>query len=95
MNAPLCDYTAASPAPPCLLVIFGGSGDLARRKLLPSLYNLARHGFLEEHFAVLALGSKPLSDDAMRERARTIGSAVRGEDGLARAVAAIERAVHE
>ena len=68
MNAPLCDDSAASPAPPCVLVIFGGSGDLARRKLLPSLYNLARHGFLDEHFAVLALGSKPLSDEAMRER---------------------------
>jgi glucose-6-phosphate 1-dehydrogenase len=49
-------------------VIFGGSGDLARRKLLPSLYNLAQHGFLAEHFAVLALGSKPLADEAMRER---------------------------
>jgi glucose-6-phosphate 1-dehydrogenase len=68
VNAPLCDDSAASPAPPCVLVIFGGSGDLARRKLLPSLYNLARHGFLDEHFAVLALGSKPLSDEAMRER---------------------------
>jgi UDP:flavonoid glycosyltransferase YjiC (YdhE family) len=35
-----------------------------------------------------------VSDDAMRERARTIGSAVRAEDGLARAIAAIERAAH-
>ena len=68
VTAPLCDYGASSPAPPCMLVLFGGSGDLARRKLLPSLYNLAKHGFLDEHFAVLALGSKPLSDEAMRER---------------------------
>ena len=68
VTAPLCDYSASSPAPPCMLVLFGGSGDLARRKLLPSLYNLAKHGFLDEHFAVLALGSKPLSDEAMRER---------------------------
>src|SRR5262249_2394111 len=36
--------------------------------LLPSLYNLARHGFLDEHLAIVALGSKPLSDEAMRER---------------------------
>jgi glucose-6-phosphate 1-dehydrogenase len=50
------------------LVIFGGSGDLTHRKLLPSLYNLARHGFLDEHFAIVALGSKPLSDEVMRER---------------------------
>ena len=45
--------------------------------------------------ALAAAIKTALSDDAMRERARTIGSAVRGEDGLARAVAAIERAVHE
>jgi glucose-6-phosphate 1-dehydrogenase len=68
MNAPLCDYGDVTPAPPCTLVVFGGSGDLARRKLLPALYNLARLGFLDEHTAVLALGSKPLSDDAIRER---------------------------
>jgi glucose-6-phosphate 1-dehydrogenase len=51
-----------------VFVIFGGSGDLTRRKLLPSLYNLARQGFLNERFAILGLGSKPLSDESFRER---------------------------
>ncbi len=68
MIASPCDDVGAQPAPPCQLVIFGGSGDLTQRKLLPSLYNLARNGFLDEHFAIVALGSKPLSDDVMRER---------------------------
>ena len=68
MSAQPCDDPAANPAPPCALVIFGGSGDLTQRKLLPSLYNLARNGFLNEEFAIVALGSKPLSDDDMRER---------------------------
>src|SRR5262245_34664388 len=68
MSAPFCEVAGVTPAPPCLFVIFGGSGDLTRRKLLPSLYNLARNGFLDEHFAILALGSKPLSDETMRQR---------------------------
>ena len=67
-TADFCDYGDVTPAPPCLFVIFGGSGDLTRRKLLPSLYNLARQGFLNEKFAILALGSKPLTDESFRER---------------------------
>jgi len=34
----------AQPAPPCTVVIFGASGDLAKRKLIPSLYNLVACG---------------------------------------------------
>lgn len=40
-----------SPAPQTL-VIFGASGDLARRKLLPALYDLAFEGLLPERFAI-------------------------------------------
>jgi glucose-6-phosphate 1-dehydrogenase len=68
MTPPPCDVVDVSPAPPCVLVVFGGSGDLARRKLLPALFNLARTRFLDEQFAVLLLGAKPLSDEAVRER---------------------------
>jgi glucose-6-phosphate 1-dehydrogenase len=67
-TAEFCDYGDSTPAPPCVFVVFGGSGDLTRRKLLPSLYNLARQGFLSEHVAILGLGSKPLTDDAFRDR---------------------------
>ena len=38
--------TAPSPAQPCTLVIFGASGDLTRRKLLPAVYNLLLDGLL-------------------------------------------------
>ncbi len=37
------------PVEPCTLVIFGGSGDLARRRLIPALYNLLLDGLLPTH----------------------------------------------
>jgi glucose-6-phosphate 1-dehydrogenase len=52
-----------APADPCVLVIFGASGDLTRRKLLPSLYNLAEDGLLPEPFAVLGI-ARPAIDEA-------------------------------
>src|SRR5262249_8585135 len=41
---------------PCVLVIFGGDGDLAWRKLLPAVYNLNVDGVLPSHFAVVCFG---------------------------------------
>jgi len=55
------------PATPCVLVIFGGSGDLARRKLLPALFNLAREGLLPERFAIVGVGSSDLGDQGFRD----------------------------
>jgi glucose-6-phosphate 1-dehydrogenase len=43
-------------ADPCALVLFGATGDLAKRKLLPGLYNLFREGLLPEGFAIVAVG---------------------------------------
>jgi glucose-6-phosphate 1-dehydrogenase len=51
------------PAEPCVLVIFGASGDLAQRKLVPALYNLHRHGFLPERFAVIGVSGSMLTDE--------------------------------
>ena len=45
----------AKRADPCALVIFGVTGDLARRKLVPALYHLARAGSLPERFANIAV----------------------------------------
>jgi glucose-6-phosphate 1-dehydrogenase len=56
------------PATPCVLVIFGGSGDLAQRKLIPALYNLAEEGLLPERFAIVGVGSSDLGDAGYRER---------------------------
>ena len=48
-DAPLKDEAACGtkPAPPCTLVIFGAAGDLTKRLLMPSLYNLAGAGLLD------------------------------------------------
>ena len=54
----------------CLLVIFGGTGDLTKRKLLPALYDLACIGCTNPTFDVLGVGRTPLSDDQFRERMR-------------------------
>ena len=53
--------------PPCLLVIFGASGDLTKRKLVPALYGLFRENLLPEGFAVLGVSRTPYSDDTFRD----------------------------
>jgi glucose-6-phosphate 1-dehydrogenase len=45
---------------PCIVVIFGASGDLTKRKLLPALYHLEQGGLLPEDFAVLGVARRPL-----------------------------------
>src|SRR5512144_2877520 len=59
----------ASP-PPQARVVFGASGDLARRKLFPSLYDLAYEGLLPERYAVVGSGASRLDDAGFRERVR-------------------------
>ena len=54
-------------APPSVLVIFGASGDLTRRKLVPGLANLARHKRLPDEFAVVGVGRSDLDDEAFRQ----------------------------
>src|SRR5580704_2406661 len=45
---------------PCVVVIFGASGDLTKRKLLPALYHLEQAGNLPENFAVVGVARRPL-----------------------------------
>ncbi len=52
---------------PCLLVIFGATGDLARRKLFPALFNLHREGQLPQGFAVIGLGRRVENEGLFRE----------------------------
>jgi len=54
------------PVDPCTVVIFGGSGDLARRRLIPALYNLLLDGLLPSNYIVLGLGRTPMSDEEFR-----------------------------
>ncbi len=55
---------------PTILVIFGAAGDLAWRKLVPALYNLAVDGWLPEQFAVIGVDQKPLADDEFHKHLR-------------------------
>ena len=52
---------------PCSMVIFGASGDLTRRKLLPALYQLARGQRLPARFMVVGVARSPMSDDGFRQ----------------------------
>jgi glucose-6-phosphate 1-dehydrogenase len=60
---------AERPIDPCLLVVFGATGDLTRRKLLPALHNLACLGLLPPRFGVLAAVRRPTDDEAFRVEA--------------------------
>jgi glucose-6-phosphate 1-dehydrogenase len=53
-------------SPPCLLIVFGASGDLAKRKLLPALYHLANQDLLSSNFTVLGFARTPMDDDQFR-----------------------------
>src|SRR5438552_6199200 len=55
---------------PVTIVIFGGAGDLAHRKLLPALYNLHVDGLLPPRTAIVGVGRKPMTDDVYREFAK-------------------------
>lgn len=55
---------------PTIIVIFGGTGDLAKRKLIPAFYNLYLDGWMQEQFAIVGLGRTQLDDDSYRNRLR-------------------------
>src|SRR5713101_10011856 len=56
------------PGDPCVMVIFGASGDLTKRKLIPALYNLAREHFLSQEFAIIGIARRDMSNETFRER---------------------------
>ncbi|HEY7289940.1 MAG TPA: glucose-6-phosphate dehydrogenase [Vicinamibacterales bacterium] len=60
----------AVTAEPVTIVIFGGGGDLAHRKLLPALYNLHVDGLLPPRVAIVGVGRSDMSDDKYREFAK-------------------------
>lgn len=61
---------AEIPAPPVGMVVFGGSGDLARRKLFSSLFELFDRSLLSEQFYLLGAGRTEFSDEAFRQTVR-------------------------
>src|SRR5262245_6411406 len=66
---PLLDGLRIEPAPaPATLVIFGASGDLTRRKLLPAVYQLSRGQRLPARFHVIGVARTAMSDDQFRQQ---------------------------
>ncbi|MGA8555113.1 MAG: glucose-6-phosphate dehydrogenase, partial [Candidatus Acidiferrales bacterium] len=62
-------YFCEAPSDPCAIVMFGASGDLARRKLLPALYDLAFHECLAPRFRLVGYARTAMSDDDFRKKA--------------------------
>src|SRR5690625_2378503 len=56
-------------APPTIIVIFGASGDLTARKLIPAIYNLAADNLLPADFHLIGYGRRPIPDDEFRKHA--------------------------
>ncbi|HXH64647.1 MAG TPA: glucose-6-phosphate dehydrogenase, partial [Mariprofundaceae bacterium] len=57
-----------APSDPCLMVIFGASGDLTKRLLVPSLFNLYCDGLLPEAFAILGMAMDDYDDEGFRAK---------------------------
>ncbi len=55
-------------ATPVIIVIFGGTGDLTKRKLIPAFYNLSLEGWLPEKFAIIGLGRTELNNPDYQDR---------------------------
>ena len=69
-------------APPCAMVIFGATGDLTRRKLLPALYRLSQQRVVPGEFAILGSSRQPLSDDEFRAAMKEAVTEFGHEDAL-------------
>src|SRR5947208_9171498 len=68
-SKPLLDGLRIEPTPdPTTLVIFGASGDLTRRKLLPALYQLSRGQRLPARFSVIGVARSEMNDDEFRRQ---------------------------
>jgi glucose-6-phosphate 1-dehydrogenase len=58
----------AQPPADCLIVIFGASGDLTKRKLIPALYYLWESGQAPQHFAIVGISRTKFADDDYRDQ---------------------------
>jgi len=61
-------------AEPCTVVLFGASGDLAKRKVIPAMYDLAIHNALGPRYVIVGFARTPMSEDAFRT---TLGEAAK------------------
>jgi glucose-6-phosphate 1-dehydrogenase len=92
LGNPLHDGLRIEPTPgPTTFVIFGASGDLTRRKLLPAIYRLTRRGRLPARFAVIGIGRSQMDDEGFRtqfrESLKEFAGAGAGKDEIAESLA--------
>ena len=69
-------------AEPCVVVIFGSTGDLTRRKLLPALFRLAQQRLIPPEFAILGTSRQPMSDEEYRSTMREALAEFGDEEGI-------------
>lgn len=58
----------AKTVDPCVMVIFGATGDLTKRKLFPAIYNLAKNGHMPDNFAIVGVGRQEMLSDEFRDQ---------------------------
>ena len=66
--------TYGGAADPCAIILFGASGDLAKRKVIPAMYDLAQHDSLGERYAILGFARTSMTDESFRA---TVGEAAK------------------
>jgi len=71
LEKPLIESVRLEHTPdPCVMVIFGASGDLTKRKLLPAVYTLFKERLVPPNFSVVGFSRSPMSDDEFRSKMR-------------------------
>ena len=63
-----------SASEPCTVVLFGASGDLAKRKVIPAMFDLARHNALGSSYVIVGFARTPMNDESFRN---SIGEAAK------------------
>ena len=56
---------------PCTVVLFGASGDLAKRKVIPAMFDLASHNSLGPRYAIVGFARTPMTDESRQEYFRS------------------------
>src|SRR5215469_3385075 len=73
------DVSYGGASEPCAIVLFGASGDLAKRKVIPALFDLAAHDSLGSRYSIVGFARTPMNDETFRnvagEAAKTISEA--------------------
>src|SRR5471032_3212936 len=73
-SCPAVTASAPKKLPPTAAVIFGATGDLTHRKIIPAFYHLAKNNLLPDDFAIIGFARRPKSDDEFR---KDLGEALR------------------